>query len=64
MERNDFSPAVKSALSYVLTLRIDMHSVSFSGLVSRTIYTSGGQAGEGRLGIFVATFSLGKLGEE
>ena len=55
---------MKSALSYVLTLSIDMHSVSFSGLVSRTTYTSGGQVGEGMVGIFVATFSLGKLGEE
>ena len=49
-ERNDCSPAVKLALSYALTLKIDIRSVSFSGLVSRTTYTSGWQVRERGVG--------------
>ena len=44
------SPAVKLALSYALTLKIDICSVSFSGLVSRTTCTSGRQVRERRVG--------------
>lgn len=49
-ERNDFSPAVKLALSYALTLKTDICSVSFPGLVSRTTCASGRQVRERRVG--------------